>query len=186
MRLKEAGVNSPRWTLHVQNNRAGVLEVTRGMAETRWTSARARTTVGPTGRLDIRKQVKGHLMSLDRSHAKSSFEEARTTDTQAQDWSCSSLSNPGWRLVLPIWAAPTPWVLVEARTALVGKHHFPEGLWDQSCFSRHGACKGEVCVCHHEAARGWFQIMQERRCLWVPAGVLGGVGMQRAAVVPST
>lgn len=38
-----------------------------------------------------------------------------------------------------------------------------------------GHAREEVCVPrHHEAARGWFQIMQERRCLWVPAGVLGG------------
>lgn len=106
-------------------------------------SARARSWEETPGRLDIRKQVKDHLMSLGRSHCQSSFEEARTTDTQAQDWSCSASVIRGGAWSCLSGQLPTPWVLVEAKTALVGEHHFPEGTCrDQSRFSEHGACKG--------------------------------------------
>lgn len=112
-------------------------------------------------------------MSLDRSHCQSSFEEARTTDTQAQDWSCSASVIRGGAWSCLFGQLPTS-VLVEARTALVGEHHSPGGYMQGiSHASQSTHAREEVCVpCHHEAARGWFQIMQERRCLWVPAGVL--------------
>lgn len=151
-------------------------------------SARARSGEEMPGRLDIRKQVKGHLMSLGRSHCQSSFEEARTTDTQAQDWSCSASVIRGGAWSCLFGQLPTPWVLVEARTALVGEHHFPEGT-----------CRGSVTL-----LRAWG--MQRKKYVSpvttrLPEGGSkscrrGGacgsqqecweVGMQRAAVVPST
>lgn len=54
-------------------------------------------------------------------------------------------------------------------------------MQDQSCFSEHGHAREEVCVpVTAEAARGWFQIMQERRCLWVQQ-VLGEVGSREGS-----